>query len=133
MFINLLLTILKILINIFNYKGKYCYFISKGVRMEVNKSADKLDHAFVCCTKYYKGNFNNDYKRNDYVVDDVNYNKGTKGRQVDQIVCIDDAMQDTPHCLYCLKQLFIVQYMQDDSFSRNDGRTDIQTMSIFNW
>ena len=110
--------------NNFDYREPCCYMITQGVRIEANKSADILDHAFVYCTKYYKGNF----KRYDYVVVDVEYDNGTKGRQVAQVICIVDVRQDTPLLLYSLKQLFIVQYLQEDTFTRHDGRTDIQNM-----
>jgi len=52
----------------------------------------------VYCTKYYKGNF----KRYDYAVVDAKYDNGAKGRQVTQVICIVDVIQDTPQLLYSL-------------------------------
>jgi len=123
MYIDFLSTILKIPIILIIVNHRF-YLITQGERIEANKSSDILDHAFVYCTKYYKGNF----KRYDYFVINVNCHNDTNRRQVAQVICIVDVRQDTPLLLYSLKQLFIVQCLQEDTFTRHDGRTDIQNM-----
>jgi len=110
--------------NTFNYKRKHCFIITQGVRIEANKFADILYHAFVYCTKYYKSNF----KLYDYVVVDVAYDNGTKGKQAAQVICIVDVRDYTSLYPNSLKQLIVVQYMQDATFSRNDGSTETQKM-----
>ena len=91
---------------------EYCFHIIQGVRVEANVDAGILDHILVHCTKYYKGLF----KRYDYVVVEVDYNDGTTGMQVAQVVCILDMKHGM---LGQSKYLFIVQYMQEDTNSRN--------------
>ena len=91
---------------------EYCFHIIQGVRVEANDDAGILDHILVHCTKYYKGLF----KRYDYVVVEVDYNDGTTGMQVAQVVCILDMKHGM---LGQSKYLFIVQYMQEDTNSRN--------------
>ena len=105
-------------------RDKYYFNILQGVKFEANITADILDHAFVYCTKYYKGK----YKRYDYVVVNIKYDNGTEGRQVAQVVCVIDVVEDE-HPYSTVKTLFIVQYLQDDVINpRVDGRNDDQTM-----
>mgnify|MGYP000679763631 CR=1 FL=1 len=92
---------------------EYCFHIIQGVRVEANVDAGILDHTLVHCTKYYKGLF----KRYDYVVVEVEYNDGTTGRQVAQVVCSLDMKHGM---LGQSKYLFIVQYMQEDDEVNND-------------
>ena len=66
--------------------------------------------------------------RYDYVVVNIKYDNGTEGRQVAQVVCVIDVVEDE-HPYSTVKTLFIVQYLQDDVInSRVDGRNDDQTM-----
>ena len=106
------------------YRDKYYFNILQGVKFEANITSDILDHAFVYCTKYYKGK----YKRYDYVVVNIKYDNGTEGRQVAQVVCVFDVIEDKdPYSTF--KTLFTVQYLQDDVINpRVDGRNDDQTM-----
>jgi len=98
--------------------------VAQGVRNKANKYPDMLDYAFLFCTEYYKGNF----MRYDYVVVDVKYNNGTKGRQFAQVICNIDVRQDTLLCLYSLKQFLLFRICNMTAFFRNDERNDIQNI-----
>ena len=103
-------------------KSKH-FYILEGARVEANLDADILDHSLIYCSKNFKGQ----YKRYDYVVVECDYDDGTKGDQVAQVVNIIQIVEDDTTKLLPDKFLFIVQYMQEYT-NPNDKTNETQNM-----